>query len=134
VTAIQLASWFRRCRTGKLAWSRNVPRTVEENSQFKMRCDAKINCRRHEAWKRMVPGMMARSFGFRKESYRPSKTVAADRNLHRTGFVLGLFTSMLGVNPRLAVVVTTRGTDAHGHLPAAVAGNILPGPESALGT
>ena len=28
------------------------------------------------------------------------------------------------LNPRLAVVVITRGTDAHGHLPAAVAGNI----------
>ena len=36
-----------------------------------------------------------------------------------------MFTSYAPVvNPRLAVVVITRGTDAHNHLPAAVAGNV----------
>ena len=41
------------------------------------------------------------------------------------GAWLGLFTSYAPVaNPRLAVVVITRGTDAHKHLPAAIAGNI----------
>lgn len=38
---------------------------------------------------------------------------------------VGLFTSYAPLaNPRLAVVVITRGTDAHRHLPAAVAGQI----------
>jgi hypothetical protein len=38
---------------------------------------------------------------------------------------VGLFTSYAPLaNPRLAVVVITQGTDAHHHLPAAVAGEI----------
>src|SRR5262249_50102920 len=41
------------------------------------------------------------------------------------GAWLGLFTSYAPVvNPKLAVVVITRGTDAHNHLPAAGAGDI----------
>jgi len=42
-----------------------------------------------------------------------------NRYVHGQGAWLGLFTSYAPVvNPRLAVVVITRGTDAHGHLPA----------------
>jgi membrane peptidoglycan carboxypeptidase len=103
-----------------------VPRTVEENSQFKTEVRRKIDID-NEAWKRMVPGMIgAVNYGSGKKAYRPEQTVAGKTGTCiGQGSWLGLFTSYAPVvNPRLAVVVITRGTDAHGHLPAAVAGNI----------
>ena len=75
----------------------------------------------------MVPGMIgAVNYGSGKKAYRPEQTVAGKTGTCiGQGAWLGLFTSYAPVvNPRLAVVVITRGTDAHGHLPAAVAGNI----------
>src|SRR6185369_12163665 len=62
-----------------------------------------------------------------RKAYRPEQTVAG-----KTGTCIGSDRSWLGlftsyapvVDPRLAVVVITRGTDAHNHLPAAVAGDI----------
>src|SRR3984893_18639186 len=104
----------------------HVPRTVEENSSFKTELRRKINIE-NEAWKRMVPGMIgAVNYGSGKKAYRPEQTVAGKTGTCiGQGSWLGLFTSYAPVvNPRLAVVVITRGTDAHGHLPAAVAGNI----------
>ena len=48
---------------------------------------------------------------------------------------VGLFTSYAPLaNPRLAVVVITRGTDAHHHLPAAVAGQIYRDLHNRFGT
>ena len=75
----------------------------------------------------MVPGMIgAVNYGSGKKAYRPEQTVAGKTGTCiGQGAWLGLFTSYAPVvNPRLAVVVITRGTDAHRHLPAAVAGNI----------
>src|SRR6266849_7067133 len=80
-----------------------------------------------ETWKRMVPGMIgAVNYGSGKKAYRPEQTVAGKTGTCiGQGAWLGLFTSYAPVvNPRLAVVVITRGTDAHGHLPAAIAGSI----------
>jgi len=80
-----------------------------------------------EAWKRMLPGMIgAVNYGSGRKAYRPEQTVAGKTGTCiGQGAWLGLFTSYAPVvNPRLAVVVITRGTDAHGHLPAAIAGNI----------
>src|SRR5712692_553365 len=76
---------------------------------------------------RLVSRMIgAVNYGSGKKAYNPEQTVAG-----KTGTCIGqgawleLFTSYAPVvNPRLAVVVITRGTDAHSHLPAAVAGNI----------
>src|ERR1700694_584642 len=126
VTAIQLATLVSAMSNGGRLLAPHVPRTVEENSQFKTEVRRKIDID-NEAWKRMVPGMIgAVNYGSGKKAYRPEQTVAGKTGTCiGQGSWLGLFTSYAPVvNPRLAVVVITRGTDAHGHLPAAVAGNI----------
>src|SRR6059036_592950 len=126
VTAIQLATLVSAMSNGGKLLVPHVPRTVEENSHFKTEVRRRISVD-NEAWRRMVPGMIgAVNYGSGKKAYRPEQTVAGKTGTcigH--GAWLGLFTSYAPeVNPRLAVVVITRGTDAHGHLPAAVAGNI----------
>jgi penicillin-binding protein 2 len=126
VTAIQLATLVSAMSNGGKLLMPHVPRTVEENSQFKTEVRRRIDID-NEAWKRMVPGMIgAVNYGSGKKAYRPEQTVAGKTGTCiGQGSWLGLFTSYAPVvNPRLAVVVITRGTDAHGHLPAAVAGNI----------
>jgi membrane peptidoglycan carboxypeptidase len=127
VTAIQLAALVSAMSNGGKLLTPHVPRTVDENSQFKTEVRRRINVVNNEAWKRMVPGMIgAVNYGSGKKAYRPEQTVAGKTGTCiGQGSWLGLFTSYAPVvNPRLAVVVITRGTDAHGHLPAAVAGNI----------
>jgi membrane peptidoglycan carboxypeptidase len=126
VTAIQLAALVSAMSNGGKLLMPHVPRTVDENTQFKTEVRRKINIE-NEAWKRMVPGMIgAVNYGSGKKAYRPEQTVAGKTGTCiGQGSWLGLFTSYAPVvNPRLAVVVITRGADAHGHLPAAVAGNI----------
>jgi len=81
----------------------------------------------NDTWKRMLPGMIgAVNYGSGRKAYRPEQTVAGKTGTCiGQGAWLGLFTSYAPVvNPKLAVVVITRGTDAHNHLPAAIAGNI----------
>ncbi len=126
VTAVQLATLVSAMSNGGKLLVPHVPRTVEENSQFKTEVRRKINIE-GEAWKRMLPGMIgAVNYGSGRKAYRPEQTVAGKTGTCiGQGAWLGLFTSYAPVvNPRLAVVVITRGTDAHGHLPAAIAGNI----------
>src|SRR6266478_1854841 len=126
VTAIQLATLVSAMSNGGKLLMPHVPRTVEENSHFKTEVRRKISVE-NEAWKRMLPGMIgAVNYGSGKKAYNPEQTVAGKTGTCiGQGAWLGLFTSYAPVvNPRLAVVVITRGTDAHGHLPAAVAGNI----------
>src|SRR5713101_420785 len=126
VTAIQLATLVSAMSNGGKLLVPHVPRTVEENSQYKTDVRRKINVE-GEAWKRMLPGMIgAVNYGSGRKAYRPEQTVAGKTGTCiGQGAWLGLFTSYAPVvNPRLAVVVITRRTDAHGHLPAAVAGNI----------
>ncbi len=136
VTAIQLAALVSAMSNGGRLLVPHVPRTVEENSTFKTELRRKINVE-NEAWKRMVPGMIgAVNYGSGKKAYRPEQTVAGKTGTCiGQGSWLGLFTSYAPVvNPRLAVVVITRGADAHGHLPAAVAGNIYRALSSRFGT
>src|SRR5438552_13073657 len=126
VTAIQLASLVSAMSNGGKLVVPHVPRTVEENSHFKTELRRKISIK-NEAWKRMLPGMIgAVNYGSGKKAYNPEQTVAGKTGTCiGQGAWLGLFTSYAPVvNPRLAVVVITRGTDAHAHLPAAIAGNI----------
>src|SRR3989440_3518521 len=126
VTAIQLASLVSALSNGGKLLMPHVPRTVEEDSHFKTEVRRKISVE-NEAWKRMLPGMIgAVNYGSGKKAYNPEQTVAGKTcTCIGQGAWLGLFTSYAPVvNPRLAVVVITRGTDAHAHLPAAVAGNI----------
>ena len=136
VTAIQLASLVSAMSNGGKLLVPHVPRTVEENSKFKTEVRRQINIT-NEAWKRMVPGMIgAVNYGSGRKAYRPEQTVAGKTGTCiGQGSWLGLFTSYAPVvNPRLAVVVITRGTDAHGHLPAAVAGNIYRALSQRFGT
>jgi len=136
VTAIQLAALVSAMSNGGKLLVPHVPRTVDENSNFKTELRRKINIE-NEAWKRMVPGMIgAVNYGSGKKAYRPEQTVAGKTGTCiGQGSWLGLFTSYAPVvNPRLAVVVITRGADAHGHLPAAVAGNIYHASSERFGT
>lgn len=137
VTAIQLASLVSAMSNGGKLLVPHVPRTVDENSQFKTEVRRRINVVNNEAWKRMVPGMIgAVNYGSGKKAYRPEQTVAGKTGTCiGQGSWLGLFTSYAPVvNPRLAIVVITRGTDAHKHLPAAVAGNIYRALSARFGT
>jgi membrane peptidoglycan carboxypeptidase len=136
VTAIQLAALVAAMSNGGKLLVPHVPRTVEENSAFKTELRRRINVD-NEAWKRMVPGMIgAVNYGSGKKAYRPEQTVAGKTGTCiGQGAWLGLFTSYAPVvNPRLAVVVITRGTDAHQHLPAAIAGNIYRALSTRFGT
>ena len=126
ITAIQLASLVSAMSNGGKLLVPHLPRTPEEDAHFKTELRRRINIS-DETWKRMVPGMIgAVNYGSGKKAYRPEQTVAGKTGTCiGQGAWLGLFTSYAPVvNPRLAVVVITRGADAHGHLPAAVAGNI----------
>jgi membrane peptidoglycan carboxypeptidase len=126
VTAIQLATLVAAISNGGKLLTPHLPRTVEETGHFKTEVRRKVNIET-EAWRRMVPGMIgAVNYGSGKKAYRPEQTVAGKTGTCiGQGAWLGLFTSYAPVvNPRLAVVVITRGTDAHRHLPAAIAGNI----------
>jgi len=136
VTAIQLAALVSAMSNGGKLLVPHLPRTVDENTQFKSEVRRRINID-SEIWKRMVPGMIgAVNYGSGKKAYRPEQTVAGKTGTCiGQGAWLGLFTSYAPVvNPRLAVVVITRGTDAHGHLPAAVAGNIYRALSARFGT
>jgi membrane peptidoglycan carboxypeptidase len=126
VTAIQLAELVSAMSNGGKLLTPHVPRTVEENDKFKTETRRKINISQ-ETLNRMLPGMIgAVNYGSGRKAYRPEQTVAGKTGTCiGQGAWLGLFTSYAPVvNPKLAVVVITRGTDAHNHLPAAVAGDI----------
>ncbi|MFN2578281.1 MAG: penicillin-binding transpeptidase domain-containing protein [Pyrinomonadaceae bacterium] len=126
VTAIQLASLVSAMSNGGKLVTPHLPRSVGENDKFKTELRRKINVS-PETLSRMLPGMVgAVNYGSGRKAYRPEQTVAGKTGTCiGQGSWLGLFTSYAPVaNPKLAVVVITRGTDAHNHLPAAVAGNI----------
>src|SRR6185436_18018858 len=126
VTAIQLASLVSAMSNGGKLVTPHVPRTVEENDKFKIETRRSINISK-DTLDRMLPGMIgAVNYGSGRKAYRPEQTVAGKTGTCiGQGAWLGLFTSYAPVaNPKLAVVVITRGTDAHNHLPAAIAGDI----------
>ncbi len=81
----------------------------------------------NDVWQRMVPGMVgAVNYGSGRLAYDPLQTVAGKTGtcIGDGGWV-GLFTSYAPLaNPRLAVVVIAKGSDARRHFPAAVAGTI----------
>lgn len=126
VTAVQLATLVSAMANGGKLLTPHVPRTPQEETQFKTKLRRQINIE-PDSFQRMVPGMVgAVNYGSGKRAYDPTQTVAGKTGTCiGQGSWLGLFTSYAPlVNPKLAVVVITRGTDAHGHLPAAVAGQI----------
>jgi penicillin-binding protein 2 len=125
VTALQLGTLVSAMANGGKLLVPYVPRSGEElNPKTKVRRQLDVS---QDNLRRMVPGMVgAVNYGSGKKAYDPLQTVAGKTGTCiGQGAWLGLFTSYAPLaNPRLAVVVITRGSDARNHFPAAVAGRI----------
>jgi Penicillin binding protein transpeptidase domain len=78
--------------------------------------------------RRMLPGMIGSvNYGSGHKAYDPAETIAGKTGtcIGSGGVWVGLFTSYAPVeDPQLAIAVVGRGTDAHSHVPAAIAGQI----------
>ncbi len=126
VTALQLGTLVSAMANGGKVLIPQTPRTAQEQTKFKPRVRRTLDID-NVVWQRMVPGMVGSvNYGSGRRAYDPMQTVAGKTGtcIGEGGWV-GLFTSYAPLaNPRLAVVVIGRGTDAHHHLPAAVAGQI----------
>jgi penicillin-binding protein 2 len=126
VTALQLATLVSAMSNGGKLVTPYVVRSHQDELRAKTRIRRQIRLN-PEAWKTMVPGMVgAVNYGSGNRARDPKQTVAGKTGtcIERGGWV-GLFTSYAPLtNPKLAVVVITRGADAHNHFPAAVAGRI----------
>lgn len=136
VTALQLGNLVSAMANGgKLL----VPQVAgpAADSKFKTRVRRKLDIDAN-VLQRMVPGMIgAVNYGSGRKAYDPLQTVAGKTGTCNggNGSWVGLFTSYAPLaNPKLAVVVITRGTDAHRHLPAAVAGQIYRDLHNRFGT
>jgi membrane peptidoglycan carboxypeptidase len=126
VTAVQLATLVSAMANGGKLLKPYVPHSLQEQARLVPKVRREIGIEPN-ALQRMVPGMVgAVNYGSGKRAYDPSQTVAGKTGTCiGDGGWLGLFTSYAPlVNPRLAVVVIARRADAHGHFPAAVAGQI----------
>ncbi|MFZ0748940.1 MAG: penicillin-binding transpeptidase domain-containing protein [Pyrinomonadaceae bacterium] len=126
VTAIQLGTMVSAVANGGKLLVPHLPRSVEENGQFKTEVRRKVGVDK-EAWNRLLPGMIgAVNYGTGHRSYRPEQTVAGKTGTCiGNGVWVGLFTSYAPVvNPKLAVVVITRGSAGRSKYAAAIAGSI----------
>ncbi len=126
VTALQLGTMVSAMANGGKLLVPYVPKRANEETQTKARLRRQLEVS-PENWRRMVPGMVgAVNYGSGKKAYDPLQTVAGKTGTCiGQGAWVGLFTSYAPLaNPRLAVVVITRGSDARSHFPAAVAGRI----------
>jgi cell division protein FtsI/penicillin-binding protein 2 len=126
VTPIQLANMVSAIGNGGNLLVPHLPRTPQEDVQFKTIVRRKINIPQ-DSMQRLIPGMIgAVNYGSGKRAYDAGQTIAGKTGTCiGQGSWLGLFTSYAPVhNPRLAVVVVTRGSDARRHFPAYVAGQI----------
>lgn len=127
VTALQLGSLVSAMANGGKLLVPQVPAALEPASKFKPKVRRKLDVDGN-VLQRMIPGMIGSvNYGSGRKAYDPLQTVAGKTGtcIGGGGSWVGLFTSYAPLaNPRLAVVVITRGTDAHHHLPAAVAGRI----------
>ncbi|MEP6635702.1 MAG: penicillin-binding transpeptidase domain-containing protein [Acidobacteriota bacterium] len=136
VTAVQLATLVSAMGNGGHLLVPSTPRTSQEQAKFKGQVRREIDVE-PDTWRRMVPGMVgAVNYGSGKKAYDPLQTVAGKTGtcIGQGGW-LGLFTSYAPLaDPRLAVVVITRGPDARSHFPAAVAGKIYRELNGRLGT
>jgi cell division protein FtsI/penicillin-binding protein 2 len=127
VTPLQLGTLVSAMANGGKLYEPQIPRTSQEAARFKGKVRRKLSID-SAVLQRMVPGMVgAVNYGSGRRAYDPTQTVAGKTGTCNggEGSWVGLFTSYAPLaNPKLAVVVITRGTDAHRHLPAAVAGQI----------
>jgi penicillin-binding protein 2 len=127
VTALQLGNLVSAMANGGKLLVPQIPTTQDASAKFKPKVRRKLDIDGN-VLQRMVPGMIgAVNYGSGRKAYDPTQTVAGKTGTCNGGggSWVGLFTSYAPLaNPRLAVVVITRGTDARRHLPAAVAGRI----------
>ena len=126
VTALQLGNLVSAMANGGRLLVPQVP-GPQDSSKFKTKVRRKLDIDGN-VLQRMIPGMIGSvNYGSGRKAYDPMQTVAGKTGTCNGGggSWVGLFTSYAPLaNPKLAVVVITRGTDAHHHLPAAVAGRI----------
>ncbi len=136
VTPLQLATLVSAMGNGGKLVVPHVVRSRQDELKFRAKVRRQIPID-SDAWRSMIPGMVgAVSYGSGRKAHDPSQTVAGKTGtcIERGGWV-GLFTSYAPLtNPTLAVVVITRGADARGHVPAAVAGRIYRGLNGRFGT
>jgi penicillin-binding protein 2 len=129
VTAVQLANMASAIANGGKVLVPHLPRTPEENVHFKPEVKRELVIPQQHLH-RVIPGMVgAVNYGTARRSSAPTMTVAG-----KTGSCIeqsasrpwvGLFTSYAPVHdPKLAVAVILRGTNARGKWAAAVAGEI----------
>ncbi|HKO98302.1 MAG TPA: penicillin-binding transpeptidase domain-containing protein [Pyrinomonadaceae bacterium] len=126
VTPLQLATLVSAIGNGGKLISPFVVRSRQDETKFRTKVRRQIPID-SEAWRTMIPGMVgAVNYGSGRKAHDPAQTVAGKTGTCiENGRWVGLFTSYAPLaHPTLSVVVITRGTDARGHLPAAIAGRI----------
>lgn len=125
VTALQLATLVSAMGNGGKLLTPYISNNHRDDSRrTKVRRQIKMD---QDSWRQMIPGMVgAVNYGSGKRAHHPTETIAGKTGTCiEDGRWVGLFTSYAPLNnPKFAVVVITRGADARGHLPAAVAGHI----------
>jgi len=126
VTALQLGNLVSAMANGGKLLVPQIP-DKQDGAKFKPKVRRNLDIDGN-VLQRMIPGMIGSvNYGSGRKAYDPLQTVAGKTGTCNGGggSWVGLFTSYAPLaNPRLAVVVITRGTDAHRHVPAAVAGKI----------
>ena len=137
VTALQLGNLVSAMANGGKLLVPQVPNPQDPSAKFKPKVRRKLEIDGN-VLQRMIPGMIGSvNYGSGRKAYDPLQTVAGKTGTCNGGggSWVGLFTSYAPLaNPKLAVVVITRGTDAHHHLPAAVAGQIYRDLHNRFGT
>jgi membrane peptidoglycan carboxypeptidase len=136
VTAVQLATLVSAMGNGGKLLVPYIPKPTAQHASYKSQVRSQVEME-PELWRRMVPGMVgAVNYGSGKKAYDPLQTVAGKTGTCiGSGGWVGLFTSYAPLaNPRLSVVVITKGPDARRHYPAAVAGQIYRELNSRFGT
>jgi membrane peptidoglycan carboxypeptidase len=137
VTPIQLANLVSAIGNGGNLLVPHLPRTPQEDVQFKRVVRRKLNIPQ-EAMDKLVPGMIgAVNYGSGKRAFDPMQTIAGKTGtcIGKDRSWLGLFTSYAPVqNPRLAIVVVVKGSDGRHHFPAYVAGQIYRSLKHRFGT
>ncbi|HVG29709.1 MAG TPA: penicillin-binding transpeptidase domain-containing protein [Pyrinomonadaceae bacterium] len=127
VTPVQLAALASVFANGGTLLTPHLPRTPEEDVKFRPEVRRQLNVPQ-ESLRRMMPGMIGSvNYGSGRKAYDPQQTIAGKTGtcIGSGSVWVGLFTSYAPVeDPQLAIAVVGRGSDARGHFPAAVAGQI----------
>jgi len=126
VTPLQLATLASAIGNGGKLMTPYIVRSRNDEMKMKAKVRRQINVDR-EVWNNLTPGMVgAVNYGSGRKAHDPDQQVAGKTGTCiEDGRWVGLFASYAPVvNPKLAVVVITRGPEARGHFPAAVAGRI----------